>query len=86
MNINFDNHVSPAIVANRQPVQGPTTAHVAGGEASSVHSLTITNATAGPEEIAAAKVPEEALGRDDPLGKLLNMAFNLPPPPMPPFA
>jgi len=33
-----------------------------------------------------ADVPDVALDRDDALGKLVNAAFNLPPPPMPAFA
>ena len=33
-----------------------------------------------------ADVPDAALLRDDELGKLVNAAFNLPPPPMPTFA
>ena len=33
-----------------------------------------------------ADVPDAALGRDDALGKLVNAAFSLPPPPMPTFA
>ena len=32
-----------------------------------------------------ADVPESALGRDDALGKLVNSAFNLAPPPPPKF-
>lgn len=33
-----------------------------------------------------ADVPDEALARDDALGRLMNAAFDLPPPPMPAFA
>ena len=33
-----------------------------------------------------AKVPDEALSRDDELGNLVKAAFNLPAPPMPTFA
>jgi len=33
-----------------------------------------------------ADVPAAALSRDDALGKLVNSAFSLPPPPMPSFA
>lgn len=33
-----------------------------------------------------ADVPESSLVRDDHIGKLVNAAFNLPPPPMPNFA
>ena len=47
--------------------------------------LTITEAVALPEDVEAAAIPESALSRDDDLGKLMNKAFNLPPPPMPTF-
>ena len=33
-----------------------------------------------------AEVPDAALSRDDAIGKLVNAAFNLPPPPMPAFS
>ena len=33
-----------------------------------------------------ADVPDAALDREDALGKLMNAAFNLPPPPMPSFS
>ena len=47
--------------------------------------LTITHATASPEDIAAAQIPDAALTRDDALGKLVSAVFNLSPPPMPAF-
>ena len=47
--------------------------------------LTITEAVASREDVEAAAIPESALSRDDDLGKLMNKAFNLPPPPMPTF-
>ena len=47
--------------------------------------LTITEAMASPEDVEAAAIPESALSRDDDLGKLMDKAFNLPPPPMPTF-
>ena len=47
--------------------------------------LTITEAVASPEDVEAAAIPESALSRDDDLGKLMDKAFNLPPPPMPTF-
>lgn len=53
--------------------------------AESPRHLTITHATATPEELAAAEIPESALTRDDELGNLIGRAFNLPPPPMPAF-
>ena len=49
-------------------------------------ALTITHAKP-TDGIASAEpiadVPDAALVRDDALGKLVNSAFNLPPPPMP---
>ena len=48
-------------------------------------AFTITNSVASPEDISAATIPDEALLRDDDLGKLVNAAFDLPPPPMPAF-
>ncbi len=45
--------------------------------------FSVTELTAGPEDIAAAVIPESALTRDDPLGRLVSQAFNLPAPPMP---
>ena len=47
--------------------------------------LTITEAMASPEDVEAAAIPESVLSRDDDLGKLMDKAFNLPPPPMPTF-
>ena len=49
----------------------------------------VTFTRAQPSGIASsepvADVPDAALDRDDALGKLMAAAFNLPPPPMPPF-
>ena len=51
-----------------------------------------SNLTLGEESIGIASaeptadVPESALNRDDALGKLVNSAFNLPPPAMPIFS
>ena len=43
-----------------------------------------------PSSIASSEpvtvVPDAALDRNDELGKLMNAAFNLPPPPMPSFS
>lgn len=49
-------------------------------------ALTISQAPAAPEDIAAATIPDSALTRDDPLGRLVSSAFTLPPPPMPDFS
>ena len=50
----------------------------------------VTFTRAQVSELASAEpvadVPDEALLRDDELGKLMKAAFNLPPPPMPSFA
>ena len=50
----------------------------------------VTFTRAQPSGIASAEpvadVPETALSRDDELGKLMNAAFHLPPPPMPSFS
>ena len=54
-----------------------------GGEPS---CLTITHAIASSEDIAAAGISDAALLRDDALGRLVNEAFGLPPPPMPDFS
>lgn len=48
--------------------------------------LTITQTVASSEDIAAANITDAMLARDDALGKLVNSAFSLPPPPMPNFA
>lgn len=53
--------------------------------AQSPSPLTITHATATPEDIAAAEIPDAALSRDDALGKLVSGVFSLQPPPMPAF-
>ena len=47
--------------------------------------LTISHAAASAEEIAAASISDSDLSRNDPLGKLVEFAFNLPPPSMPVF-
>ena len=50
-------------------------------------AVTFTNAPAGLASAEpVAEVSDAALNRDDALGKLVNSAFNLPPPPMPAFS
>lgn len=46
-------------------------------------ALSITEAVASPDDIEAAKLPDDSFDRNDPLGKLVNTAFSLPPPPFP---
>ena len=56
-----------------------TSLHISNLE-SNVQSAGLTSAE------PVAEVPDGALSRDDELGKLMNAAFSLPPPPMPNFA
>ena len=81
MNISFNPNVSktaaPAATPDAAPAKSPA--------APSALDLTVTQAPASPEDIAAATIPESALSRDDDLGRLVSSAFNLPAPPMPPF-
>ena len=59
---------------------------------SNVKSLHVSNllSTVQAAGLASAEpvgaVPDEALSRDDELGKLMKAAFSLPPPPMPSFS
>ena len=46
-------------------------------------ALSITEAVASPDDIEAAKLSDDSFDRNDPLGKLVNAAFSLPPPPFP---
>ena len=60
-------------------------------QASRVKSLHVSNPSSSVQSAVLAsaepvtEVPDEALLRDDALGKLMSTAFNLPPPPMPSF-
>jgi len=50
-------------------------------------NLTVTGSVAGIDRTEpAADIPDAALARDDALGRLVDSAFDLPPPPMPVFA
>lgn len=61
-------------------------------QSSRAKSLHVSNLSSGIQSAGLAsaepvgKVPEEALSREDELGRLMNAAFNLPPPPMPSFS
>ena len=83
MNINLDNHISSSIVANSQPVQGPIQAQDTSRPNESGPALTVTTATAVPDEIAAARLSDDEFKRDDWLGALIQNSFTYPPPPMP---
>ena len=85
LNINVNRDRSPE-VWKQGGADGATGAGEAGRQdIRTPANLTIQTATASPEDIAAAEIPDSALTRDDSLGKLVLSAFNLPPPPMPDF-
>lgn len=46
-------------------------------------SLSITHAAASADEIEAARLSDDSFDKTDPLGQLVNRAFDLPPPPFP---
>ena len=48
-------------------------------------ALSITNAPASIDDGMDMDVPDDALTRNDPLGTIIDKAFNLPAPPMPKF-
>jgi len=79
MNINLNTIRQAGIPAMPQEL-----AHVEQNrQATQPAALSITHAAASPEDVAVAEVPEQSLSRNDPLGQLVNSAFNLPPPPFP---
>lgn len=81
MNINFNINVAKTTA----PAEIPEAAAPKTTAASATPDLTITQAPASAEDIAAAAIPDSALTRDDDLGQLVSFAFNLPAPPMPSF-
>jgi hypothetical protein len=84
MNIDFNNIAKPSI--NTSPAALPDAAADKKPLASpSPRDLTITQAKASAEDIAAAAIPDSALSRTDDLGLLVSDAFTLPAPPMPSF-
>ena len=82
MNINFNANIAKTTAPAALPDAAPAAKSAA---APATPDLTITQAPASPEDIAAATIPDSALTRDDPLGLLVSSAFNLPAPPMPAF-
>ncbi|MBP5787814.1 MAG: hypothetical protein J6Y19_08375, partial [Kiritimatiellae bacterium] len=81
--IDFNNIAKPSI--NATPAALPDAA-ADKKPLASPRDLTITQAKASAEDIAAASIPDSALTRTDPLGLLVSSAFDLPPPPMPDFS
>ena len=73
-------------VADPATLQQPAAAGAAKSPSRPALVITEARADALSGLDAADEVPSSALLRDDPLGKLLSAAFNLPAPPMPAFA
>lgn len=84
MNINFNNIYTNTAI-DTQAIQTSSNVESAKEKATNLDSfeLTISQAKATIEDIKAAGLPEDALKRDDDLGKLVSYAFSLPPPPFP---
>ena len=81
-NIGVRPETTGAGVENVQGTKATDTSHVSRLTA----NLTIGEGTGGISSAEpTAKVPDAALSRDDDLGRFVNSAFNLPPPPMPNF-
>lgn len=77
-NVNLGKTAAPTSLPGAAPAAKPAAAQATPG-------LTITQATASPEDVSAASIPDSALTRDDDLGLLISSAFTLPAPPMPNF-
>lgn len=86
MEVNFNKGLAGNLGVRQETLDASQVPRPASGVAQPASHLTITNATASPEDIAAAEIPDAALSRDDALGRLIGEAFSLPPPPMPDFA
>lgn len=78
------NRNSIANMAPQVPVD-QTAAAKAGAQPAGTAGVSVTKTAAAPEDAAAAAISESSLTRDDPLGRLVSAAFNLPAPPMPLF-
>ena len=79
MNIDFNINIAKTQALAVLPDAAPAKP----GAVPATPDLTITQAKASAEDIAAASIPDSALTRDDPLGLLVSSAFNLPAPPLP---
>ena len=80
MNISFPSHNTPVALPTAS-----TAPSAAAGKSREVPSgFTVTEAHVSDLD-ATEVVPDSALRRDDPLGRLVSAAFSLPPPPMPAF-
>jgi len=83
LNINVNSGLNNAAAIMAGGPQQPANAEKASD--GKMANMTITHAAVAPEDVAAAGIPDEALLRDDALGKLVASAFSMPPPPMPIF-
>ncbi len=83
LNINVNTGLNNAAAIMAGGVQQPV--HSGKAPEGNGANVTITHAAVAPEDVAAAGIPDEALSRDDALGRLVASVFSLPPPPMPNF-
>ena len=83
MEINLNKGLSGNLGVRQETLDASQASRLASGGVQSPNHLTISHATASPEDIAAAGIPDMALSRDDALGKLIGEAFTLSPPPIP---
>ena len=79
MNVNLNNIHQSGIPA--MPTESAQVEQKRQTEQSS--ALSITEAVASHDDIEAARLSDDSFDRKDPLGQLVNLAFNLPPPPFP---
>ena len=80
MNISF-----PSLsTASTLPAASTTPTGAASKPRETTSGLTVTETRVSDLDATEA-VPDSALDRDDPLGRLVSSAFSLPPPPMPAF-
>ena len=92
MEINLNNNGLSGIGMGRETmganaIDTGNAAKGVGAERETKNAVTFTDSRKA--ELVSAEpisdVPDDALSRDDALGKLVNAAFSLPPPPMPAF-
>ena len=93
MEINLNNNSLGGVSMGRETmganaVDAGNAAKGVGAERETKNAVTFTDSRKAGLVSAEpiSDIPDAAISRDDALGKLVNAAFNLPPPPMPSFA
>ena len=85
MSLNINNISVPSPnIGGLQP-SGEAVAPTVNERSPASSSLTITQTEMPHNEISVSEMPDDAFDRKDELGKIVNAAFNLPPPQMPVF-